>query len=209
MNPNRASRGLAAALLLLLGLTSGVPAASASTPVDPQTLTPPPPPEFNPVCRAVGGGTICDLAFTEEPIVGEPSGIVCGGTELLVSQTRSVVGKRYYDRAGLLVRRHFHEDITGSFFNPDTGRTAQFVLGATNLHDLVVPGDVASGATQSSVNMRIYLPEGGTVLHDVGHTVFDEATGTILAQHGQHPFDDYFVRGDTAAFDALCEALAV
>ena len=53
--------------------------------VDPATLTPPPPPEFNPTCERVGNQIICEVVFTDPPIVDEPSGVVCGGTELLFS----------------------------------------------------------------------------------------------------------------------------
>src|SRR5215472_3494164 len=45
--------------------------------VDPSTLNPPPPPEFNPVCEAVGGGTICTVQFSDPPFAGG-TGIICG-----------------------------------------------------------------------------------------------------------------------------------
>ncbi|MEO7295472.1 MAG: hypothetical protein ABIZ57_04970 [Candidatus Limnocylindria bacterium] len=182
---------------------------AAREPVDPATLTPPPPPEFNPVCERVGNGIICELAFSDPVIVDEPSGVVCGTTELLFSQTRSVVGKRFYDATGLLLRRHFHDDVSGTWTNPATGATATFSGGFMNLHDLTVPGDVASGETRSSGSLRIYAPGGGTILHgDAGHLVIDEATGEVLAESGQHPFEDFFAHGDLTALDALCDALA-
>jgi hypothetical protein len=192
--------------VILLAIPSMV---AARTPVDPATLTPPPPPEFNPVCEAVGNGIICELAFSDPSIVDEASGVVCGTAELLFSQDRSVVGKRFYDADGLLLRRHFHEDITGTVTNPETGATANYSGGFMVLHDLTLPGDVTSGVTRSSGSVRIYVPGGRTILHqDAGHFVFDEATGTVLAQSGQHPFEDYFAHGDLSALDALCDALA-
>lgn len=192
--------------VILLAIPSIV---AARTPVDPATLTPPPPPEFNPVCEQVGKGIICELAFTDPLIVDEPSGVVCGTKELLFSQTRSVVGKRFYDAEGLLLRRHFHEYITGTWANPVTGATANYAGGFTILHDLTGPGDVTSGVTRSSGSVRIYVSGGGTILHqDAGHLVFEEATGTVLAQSGQHPFEDYFAHGDLSALDPLCDALA-
>ena len=194
------------ALLALFALPSIV---AARTPVDPATLTPPPPPEFNPVCEHVGNGIICELAFSDPSIADEPSGVVCGTTELLFSQERSVVGKRFYDAEGLLLRRHFHEDITGTWTNPETGATATYSGGFTSLHDLTAPGDVTSGVTRSSGSLRIYVPGRGTILHnDAGLLVFDEATGTVLAQRGQHPFEDYFAHGDLSALDPLCDALS-
>jgi hypothetical protein len=183
--------------------------AAARTPVDPATLTPPPPPEFNPVCERVGNGITCEVAFTDPLVTDEPSGVVCGTTELLFSQTRSVVGKRFYDADGFLLRRHFHEDVSGTWKNPVTGATAYFAGGAMTLHDLAVPGDVAGGTSRISGSVRIYVPGAGTILlADAGVTVLDEATGTVLAQSGQHPFEAYFGHGDLSALDALCGALA-
>ena len=201
-------RTIYSALVVSLIALAAPATVAARTPVDPGTLTPPPPPEFNPVCERLGNGVICTLSFTDPVIVDEPSGVVCGTTELLFSETRSVVGKRFYDTNGLLLRRHFHEDVSGTWTNPLTGATANFAGGFMNLHDLTIPGDLASGVTRSSGSVRIYLPGAGTVmLGDAGHTVFDEATGTILAQSGQHPFEDFFGRGDLSALDPLCNAL--
>jgi len=45
--------------------------------VDPSTLNPPPPPQFNPVCKSVGGGTICTVQFSDPPFAGG-SGVICG-----------------------------------------------------------------------------------------------------------------------------------
>jgi len=47
----------------------------------------------------------------------------------------------------------------------------------------------------------------GTVLIDAGRATITE-DGTILSEAGQHPFDEYFVFGDTAALQPLCDALA-
>ena len=133
--------------------------------VDPATLTPPPPPEFNPTCERVGNQIICEVVFTDPPIVDEPSGVVCGGTELLFSQMRSVVGKRFYDAEGLLLRRHFHDDVSGTWTNPATGATASFSGGSMTLHDLSVPGDAGSGTSRISGSVRIYFADGGTIIH--------------------------------------------
>ena len=194
------------ALFAMLAIPSVV---AARTPVDPATLTPPPPPEFNPVRERVGNGIICDIAFSDPSIVDEPSGVVCGTTELLFSQDRTVVGKRFYNADGLLLRRHFHEDITGTWTNPDTRAPATYGCGNTILHELTAPGDVTSGLTRSSGSLRTYVQGGGTILHnDAGRLLFDEGTGTVLAQSGQHPFEDYFAHGDLSAVDPLCDALA-
>jgi hypothetical protein len=70
------------------------------------------------------------------------------------------------------------------------------------------PGDVLSGTiTFSGTSMRVFDEHGGVVLVDAGRTVVDAATDTIVSSHGPHHFDDYFVRGDTDALAAVCDAL--
>ena len=201
---------LASALAVIVSVIAlALPAmVAAREAVDPATLTPPPPPEFNPTCERVGNQIICEVVFTDPAIVDEPSGVVCGGTELLFSQTRSVVGKRFYDADGLLLRRHFHDDVNGTWTNPVTGATASFSGGSMTLHDLAIPGNSGSGISRISGSVRISLPDGGTILHtDAGHLILDEGTGTVLSQSGQHPFEDFFGSGDTTALDELCNAL--
>ena len=207
MRRTHASVSLVVVVVLVTALA--FPAiAAAKTPVDPATLTPPPPPAFNPVCERIGNGIRCEIVFTDPVIVDEPSGVVCGGTELLFSQTRSVVGKRFYDADGFLLRRHFHEDVSGTWTNPVTGATAYFAGGFTTLHDLSVPGDPGSGISQLTGSVRIYSPGGGTIVHaDAGRLVFDEGAGTVLSQSGQHPFEDFFGNGDSSALDDFCSAL--
>ena len=119
-----------------------------------------------------------------------------------------MVGKRFYSAEGLLLRRHFHEDVSGTWTNPVTGATASFSGGGMTLHDLAVPGDAGSGTSRFSGSVRIYFPDGGTIIHqDAGHLVLDEGTGTLLSQSGQHPFEDFFGSGDTTALDEFCSAL--
>lgn len=207
MRRTHATASLLVAIVSVIALA--LPAiVAAKQVVDPATLSPPPPPEFNPTCERVGNQIICEVVFTDPPIVDEPSGVVCGGTELLFSQVRSVVGKRFYSAEGLLLRRHFHEDVSGTWTNPVTGATASYSGGLMTLHDLAVPGDVGTGTNRLSGSVRIYFPDGGTIIHqDAGHLVFDEGTGALLSQSGQHPFEDFFGSGDTTALDEFCTAL--
>src|SRR5215216_6681557 len=72
----------------------------ASQIVDPSTLNPPPPPQFNPVCKAVGFGTLCTIEFVE--IEGpDATDIICDSGNnsfaVVISDTRTVTGRRYYD----------------------------------------------------------------------------------------------------------------
>ena len=189
---------LAATLLL------AAPVA-ARDPVDPNTLNPPPPPEFNPTCQRLGGGIVCDLAFSDPPLFDEPSAIICDGTEILFSQTRSVVGKRIYDADGNLLKRHFREDLAGTYSNPSTGQVIGWATHATNIHVLSIPGDLGSGISSGAGSGRWFELGGATVLVDAGRLVFGPAG--ILESHGPHHFDDYFERGDLGALQPICDAL--
>src|SRR3954451_20086776 len=100
------------AILAALAFVAPVAARQA---VDPSLLNPPPPDFFNATCFTGAGGVVCDMHFNDTPVAAEPSGVICDGTELLLSQDRSVVGKRYYDSNGNLVQRHFREDVSGTF----------------------------------------------------------------------------------------------
>src|SRR4051794_20544026 len=203
----RVTVSLAAAFLAVAGLAS---AAVARTPVDPNTLNPAPPDFFNASCYEGAGGTICDLAFADpaNPIVNEPVGIMCGGTELLFSQNRWVIGKRFYDANGDLLQRHFRESYEGDFSNPVTGKRVLWSQHDTVLHNVSVPGDVDSGTVKFSGQLsRITDLAGRTVLVDAGTFTQDSLTGEILRSGGPHPFNDYFVNGDLDALHALCDAL--
>ena len=201
---------------LILAVTGGLvltvalaAPASARTPVDPSTLNPPPPPEFNPVCFVDGSHITCDIAFSDPDVVDAPSGIVCDGTELLISFSRSVVGKRTYDADGNLLQRHFREYFdNGTFSNPDTGLVALWTQHDTVIHNLAVPGDFATG-TESlrGLESRVWLPDGGTILTDAGRLVFDAVSGEAVKVSAHHPFDTYYRLGDPSALAPLCAAL--
>ncbi len=65
------------------------------------------------------------------------------------------------------------------------------------IHNLTVPGDVDSGITSfTGLYSRFYLPGGGTILMDAG--TFSQDIDGIVREGGPHPFNDYFVNGDTA-----------
>jgi hypothetical protein len=201
----RVTVSLVAAFLAVAGLAS---VAVARTPVDPNTLNPAPPDFFNASCYAGGGGTICDLAFAdpENPFLDEPSGVVCGGTELLLTQNRFVIGKRVYDTNGNLVQRHFRESITGVLTNPDTGKSVPWIQHDTVIQNLTVHGDLDSGITSfTGLYSRFYLPHGGTILMDAG--TFSQDVNGPVSEAGQHPINDYFA-GDTAAFVPVCDAVS-
>lgn len=196
-------------VLMTTALTlSLVTPVAAKEPVDPSTLNPPPPAEFNPVCERLGGSIVCDLAFSDPPVINQPSELFCDGDQIFESWTRSVVGRRIYDADGNLLKRHFREELAGSFTNPSSGVTVEWVTHATNIHVLAIPGDLASGVSSGAgLPIRITAPDGATVLIDAGRLVFDAAT-EIVESHGPHHFDDYFIHGDVDALQPLCDALA-
>jgi hypothetical protein len=207
---NRVRRlGAAAAGALVVLLPLAAPTANAAKEsVDPGSLNPPVPAEFNATCSRTGSHITCNLAFSDPDIADEASGIICDGTELRDSQTRSVVGKRTYDADGNLLQRHFRESFDGTFTNPDTGRVATWTAHDTVIHNLATPGDDTSGTEKVSGSyMRIFVPGAGTVVNDAGTLIFDEATEDLLKESGHHPFVDYFVFGDQSGLEPLCAAL--
>jgi hypothetical protein len=208
VNVNRTVRRFSRLILAVTGglvlIVALATPASARTPVDPSTLNPAPPDSFNAVCYLDGSHITCDLAFSEPDIVDVPSGIICDGTELLYSQSRSVVGKRLYDADGNLLQRHFRESLDGTFRNPDTGLVALWTQHDTVIHDLAVPGDDATGTEKvSGLSNRVWLPGGGTILTDAGLLVADVATDELVKVTPHHPIE----LGDPSAPASLCAAL--
>lgn len=183
--------------------------ALAREPVDPATLNPAPPDFFNATCYPSGVQIICDLAFDNVDVfVDEPSGILCGSTEILFSQVRGVVGKRFYNGDGDLVRRHFREYMSGTLTNPDTGRVLTWAQHDTVFHELDTPGDLDSGTIRfTGLIQRIATAAGQTVLVDAGTLLFDEAADELVHASGNHPLDDYFSGSDPAALQPVCDAL--
>jgi len=183
--------------------------AFAKEPVDPTTLNPPPPANFNPVCERVGSGTICDLQFSDPPFAGG-SEVICGSGsntfEPFQYQNRSVRSKRYYDQNGNLLRSHYREYFEGTLVNPITHKALAFSGSDTHLDEEAVPGDVSTVTQAITGSVRIFLGQGnGTLAFDTGRVVV--SSQGILAESGQHPFLDYFVFGDTTALQPLCDAL--
>ena len=198
--------------LFLIGFAAIVTLSSQALgrePIDPNTLNPPPPAEFNPVCERVGTNIICEVQFSDPPFAGG-SEVICGSGantfEPFQYQNRSVRGKRYYDPNGNLLRRHFREYFDGTLVNPITHKALAYSGSDTHLHNLAVPGEIDTGTEAVTGSVRIFLGQGGgTLAIDTGRIV--DSDHGILAERGQHPFFDYFVFGDTAAVQPLCDAL--
>lgn len=197
--------------LFLIGFVAVLTLSSQALgrePVDPNTLNPPPPAAFNPVCERVGNGTICELHFSDAFAGG--SEVICGSGpntfEPFQYQNRSVRSKRYYDQNGNLLRSHYREYFEGTLVNPINHKALAFSGSDTHLDEEAVPGDVSTVTQAITGSVRIFLGQGnGTLAFDTGRVVV--SSQGILAESGQHPFLDYFVFGDTTALQPLCDAL--
>jgi hypothetical protein len=211
MSTNRFFTVLIALVLVSLMALAPQATAFAGQSVDPATLNPPIPPEFNPECQAAGFGTLCTVDFVETH-TPETTDVICGSGAnsfaVVSSDTRTVTGRRYYDGNGNLTQRHFRQVLVGTFTNPLTGASLDYAESTTIIHDLSVPGDLSTGTETFTGSIRLSLPQGGTVLIDAGKVVIDASDGTILFEAGQHHFDAYFVYGDTSALQPICDALS-
>ena len=127
--------------------------------------------------------------------------------EVFQFQNRSVLGHRYYDQNGNLTRRHFHEVVSGTLSNPLTHIAVSYTGRGTTLHDLTTPGDATSGTLIFTGSTQVHKPHGGTLLFEAGRTISAAADGSFIRESGQHPVLNYFVFGDIAAIQPLCDAL--
>lgn len=181
---------------MFLGLAiSAIHPASAGRPVDPNTLTPPPPPGAK--CSANGNQVIChsnlDFTFVNEPVFD----ISCG--TIYETSTDNRVGIRWYNSDGKLVSRHVRQDDEGTWSLSPTGAgpLVNISVHANWSNQYPIPGDEAS-ATQVNhgVGFTAQAPGFGVILHIAG---LDEPDGT---HHGILRFID-----DPAAEAELCAAL--
>jgi hypothetical protein len=199
-------------LICLVALLAAIPARPvfAGTSVDPSTLNPPVPPEFNPVCMAVGNGTICTTSFTQVEDPGG-NGMICGSGansfEVVSADVRTVQGQRYYDQNKNLTQRHFREVYVGTFTNPLTGAYLNFTQADTVIHNLAIPGDTGTGTEKITGNTTVHLPNGGTILITAGTGVFNVEDGTALFEAGPNPIEAYYAYGDLSAIQPICDAL--
>ena len=100
-------------------------------------------------CEHTGNQIICTLAFTTRRRLRRAVGIICGSTELLFSQQRAVVGKRFYDADGNLLVRHFIETFT-ALHQPGHGQGRDVDPARHRDRRLTCRGTVATGTTRLS-----------------------------------------------------------
>jgi len=189
------------ALAIELVAVAALP-ASAGPLVDPNTLTPPPPPGAE--CNQTGNFIICQTFFDEPSLVNEPAFELSCGT---VYETSNVhrEGIRWYSLEGLLLKRFVREDAQGTLSLSDTGEGPTVrVFAHDNWTDIyTTPGDEESASTTShGVGLRIIAPGSGGAIY-AGITLPE---GT---HHGTPLRRDLFTGEDIApeADAMLCEAL--
>ena len=197
-------RRIIVALMLAIvaaAITAGAALAAPRT-IDPNTLTPPPPPGAE--CKDTGNYIICQTFFDEPSLVNEPVFELSCGT---VYETSNVhrEGIRWYSPEGLLLKRFVREDAQGTLSLSATGEgpTVRFFAHDNWTDIYTTPGDEESASTTyHGVGLRIIAPGSGGLIY-AGTTLPD---GT---HHGVPLRRDLFTGEDIApeADAVLCEAL--
>jgi hypothetical protein len=184
--------------IAMLGAVLAATATAARTPVDPETLIPPPP---NATCHEAGRQIVCDTAFeihlTNEPVdFGLPCGIVFETTD----DVRR--GTRWYDADTFTIaKRLVFQDMTGMWsLSPDGSGPVVRISAHANWRNLEFPDpfDESTWPTTFHGNgFTASAPGYGVIIHFAG---LDEPDGT---HHGAAtPFLD-----DPEIADEICDAL--
>ena len=195
-------RRIIVALMLAIvaaAITAGAALAAPRT-IDPNTLTPPPPPGAE--CKDTGNYIICQTFFDEPSLVNEPVFELSCGT---VYETSNVhrEGIRWYSPEGLLLKRFVREDAEGTLSLSATGEGPTVRSFAhDNWTDIyTTPGDEESASTTShGVGLRIIAPGSGGLIY----------AGTDLPDGTHHGVRRDLFTGEDVAPEAdavLCEAL--
>jgi hypothetical protein len=128
----------------------------------------------------------------EDTFIDEGASAACGFPVLAdISGVQTI--QFLYDAAGNLIRLQIHGNTDGTF--SANGITLRLIERGQIFIDLIEGTD-----TEVGLILRVFLPDGGTVIADVGRLVFD-AEGNLTFEAGPHPA----LHGD---FAALCAALS-
>ena len=194
--------------LIVTALTGGAVLAAPKI-VNPNTLTPTPPPDTHPVCKQTGHYVICHT-WTDERI-DEPEFKLSCGTGVRTVYLTSLAhrkGIRWYSD-GLLVRRFVTEHEEGSLSLSPTGEepTVRVFDHNTWVDNYTTPGDEDSAITTFHGNgFRIVLPGGGDLLHIAGFDQEPDGPFHGIARDLNVDEDTGFV-SDPEVNAALCAAL--
>jgi hypothetical protein len=202
-------RRIIVALLLAMvvaTITAGA-AMAAPTNIDPDTLTPPPPPGAE--CKDTGNYIICHYSL-DDSWANQPDSMLSCGRAYSTGSAHSE-GIRWYSSDGLLLKRFVRATNSGTWSLSPTGEgpTVSFV-GHYNFVDyLATPGDFDS-ATQieHGMDFRIWRPGSGVMVHLAGIFVFTPDGGITHHGAGELAIDEEGNLVIPAKEDAaLCEAL--
>jgi hypothetical protein len=187
--------------MVVAAVTAGAALAAPRT-IDPNTLTPPLPPEVHPVCKQTGNYIICQTFFDEPSLVNVPAFELSCGT---VYETSNVhrEGIRWYSAEELLLKRFVREDAQGTLSLSATGEgpTVRFFAHDNWTDIYTTPGDEESASTTShGVGLRIIAPGSGGLIY----------AGITLPDETHHGVKRDLFAGEEIAPEAdavLCEAL--
>ncbi len=194
---------VALVLAMVLAAITGGAALAATNSVDPDTLTPPPPPGAE--CKQTGNYIICQTYFDEPSLVNEPVFDLSCGT---VYETSTVhrEGIRWYSSEGLLLRHFVTEDVEGTWSLSRTGEgpTVRFFAHDNWTDVYAIPGDEDSASTTyHGDSFTAMAPGSGVLFHIAG---IDLPDGTHHGAGGAFFIDDEG-NVDPEADAALCAAL--
>ena len=197
---------MACVLALILAAIAAGAASAAPRTVDPDTLTPPPPPGAE--CKDTGNYVICQTFFDESWANQPDFTLSCGRAYSTGSVHRE--GIRWYSD-GLLVRRFVTATDTGTLSLSPTGEgpTVTFVSHLNWVDHYAVPGDEDSATEiEHGLDFRIWRPGSGVMVRLAGIFMFAPDGG--VTHHGAGEFaideeDNLVIPAKTDA--ALCEAL--
>jgi len=198
----RVVRAVVAASLLATFAVAGAVQAS--------TLNPPPPDYYT--CHATGSGTICSANLVNEGIL-QPAGFSCGeGASAfdVWDDGRVVIVhlERWYDANGNLVRRLAKQTWLGfAWQNPANGHQVPYRQNTVTVDALTIPGDFGSAVSTATGVVNFVLPGQGAIVRNAGRVVYG-VDGSVEFRSGPQAFLDYFVDGNTAVFQPLCDALS-
>lgn len=191
--------------LLLAAMTAGTASAAPST-VDPDTLTPPPPPGAE--CKDTGNYIICHT-FVDESWANQPDSLLSCGRAYSTGSEHAE-GIRWYSPEGLLLKRFVRVTSSGTWSLSPTGEGPTVrTTGHYNYTDyLAVPGEFDSATTiEHGLDSRWWRPGSGVMLRLAGIFVF-APEGVTHHGAGEFAEDEEGNLVIPAKEDAaLCEAL--
>jgi hypothetical protein len=174
---------LLAAMLAALLLACGA-ALAAPKSVDPDTLTPPPPPGAE--CKDTGNYVICHT-FGGDSWANQPDSMLSCGRAYSTGSVHNE-GIRWYSD-GLLVKRFVTSTGAGTWSLSPTGEepTVRFVSHLNFVDYLAIPGDFDSATEiEHGMDFRLWRPGSGVMVHLAGIFVF--APDGSVTHHGAGEF---------------------